>query len=333
MKKTSYSILFILIAVSSLFSACSKEQIELVTQDLSYQLDPDYISVNIPDTFKFDPANVVYLTGQKNITLHGTNDETTTTIIGGNELHFTVRIKKEFDNDVTLRLVKDPALMNSYPEDISKYKEILEESFSIPETILERGKKETTFTLTFQQVEKLNEIPGYLLPLRLEIVGAANDLKVSETNYFVMVKLDIEYAKENIVPGNEPFNGVLFNDIITFDSPKSQGLGSLKDGAFTGSSWYPNDKNTPLIIKIPEKETIKGIVINTEGRWALGHFTVFSEGNSVDIKQGEFSISKQTAQINVQFKEPVTTNTFRLENLLTYTQGPQPDLCEVRLVR
>jgi len=137
MKKTSYSILFILIAVSSLFSACSKEQIELVTQDLSYQLDPDYISVNIPDTFKFDPANVIYLTGQKNITLHGTNDETTTTIIGGNEIHFTVRIKKEFDNDVTLRLVKDPALMNSYPEDISKYKEILEESFSIPETILE----------------------------------------------------------------------------------------------------------------------------------------------------------------------------------------------------
>ena len=61
--KKIIQLLYILFAVAA-FSACSDDnQGEVVSQDLSYQLDANYVFVDIPEKFLFDPSNILYLEG------------------------------------------------------------------------------------------------------------------------------------------------------------------------------------------------------------------------------------------------------------------------------
>ena len=56
--KKIIQLLYILFAVAA-FSACSDDnQGEVVSQDLSYQLDANYVFVDIPEKFLFDPSNI-----------------------------------------------------------------------------------------------------------------------------------------------------------------------------------------------------------------------------------------------------------------------------------
>ena len=62
--KKIIQLLYILFAVAA-FSACSDDnQGEVVSQDLSYQLDANYVFVDIPEKFLFDPSNILYLEGK-----------------------------------------------------------------------------------------------------------------------------------------------------------------------------------------------------------------------------------------------------------------------------
>ena len=67
--KKIIQLLYILFAVAA-FSACSDDnQGEVVSQDLSYQLDANYVFVDIPEKFLFDPSNILYPVSYTHLTL------------------------------------------------------------------------------------------------------------------------------------------------------------------------------------------------------------------------------------------------------------------------
>lgn len=72
--KKIIQLLYILFAVAA-FSACSDDnQGEVVSQDLSYQLDANYVFVDIPEKFLFDPSNILYLEGKTVMKLNAKSD-------------------------------------------------------------------------------------------------------------------------------------------------------------------------------------------------------------------------------------------------------------------
>ncbi|NLD24007.1 MAG: DUF1735 domain-containing protein [Bacteroidales bacterium] len=325
MKKISFFVLSI-ITISLLFPACEKDNIEIVSQDLSYQLDPNYISVNIPDTFKFDPSNIIYLAGQTEVNFSAETDGTTTTIKQGHSVSFTVNMKQSLDKDLKIRLMKDATLLENYKgEGKDKYFDLPESNYSIPEIELLANNKSAEITFSFEEISSLQKAPGYLLPLRLEIVDKVTNLKVSEEKYYIFIKLDVEYTRNNISVADF-IEGVNFNQSILFESNyRTNLLRYLKDGDENNfyNSWISENKSDYLVLKLPEEETIKGIKINSPAsNTQLGAVTVLVNENGTFVKHGEATFAAigfwDPNSLYIKFTEPVTTSSIRLENFINY---------------
>lgn len=327
-----YITLALLLATN--LSSCKKDDVEIVNQDLSYQLDPDYIFVDIPKEFKFDPSNILYLSGQTNLTLNGQNDTEHTTIVEGNTVTFKIKVKKALDKDVNIRLVKDESLLSSYDGDKNNYIDFPEASYTIPEVRLSAGQTEVEVKMNITDAENLDETPGYLLPLRLEIINSVDGLSLSTMKYSVFVKLNITVMRDNIDSSNALIEGTLFNSNVTFESNKSSGLNQLNDGNVNGGSWYPSNLTTYLTMKMEDKEMIKGIKIITKiGSYQLASLLVKVEETSGYIQHGTYTTTLKTNELFIKFKKPIMTKNIRLENFLTLSGGSQPDLFEVYLIK
>ena len=325
MKRISYFILLI-ITISLLFAACEKDNIEIVSQDLSYQLDPDYISVNIPDTFKFDPSNIIYLAGQTEVNFRAETDGTTTTIKQGHSVSFTVNIKQALNKDVKIRLVKDATLLDNYKgEEKDKYFDLPESNYSIPEIELLANNKSAEMTFSFEEISSLKKASGYLLPLRLEIVDKVTNLKVSGEKHSIFIKLDVEYNRNNISVADF-VEGVNFNQSILFESNYREDLlRLLKDGDEDSfyNTWFTDNKSDYLVLKLPEEETIKGIKINTPASaQQLGAVSVLINENGSFVKHGEATFATigwyDSNSVYIKFTEPVTTTSILLENFTNH---------------
>lgn len=332
MKRSIPIFLFSLFLISII--SCKKNNVEIVTQDSTYQLNAQYFKVDLPDTFKFDPSNIVYLSGQTNITLNGRTDGQTTIITDNvTSFPFKVKMKRALDKTVKVKLVADNTLLSEYTGVKTNYKELPADNFSISEAEIKPGSTEADLKFTLKSINTLNAPPGYLVPLRLDLVDPVEGLKVSGSiAYAVFVKINIAF--DNIESTNIPFAGTLFNDIITFESNKSSGLQYLKDGLFA-STWYPNNASIYLTAKLPQEETIKGIVINTVNtHYQVGSVKVSVEENGAFIGHGEFVTTERTTILYIKFKNPVTTKSIRFTDFYSLNKSsPDPDITELRLVR
>lgn len=174
--KKIIQLLYILFAVAA-FSACSDDnQGEVVSQDLSYQLDANYVFVDIPEKFLFDPSNILYLEGKTVMKLNAKSDGKQTTITEGTEFTFNVKLKKALNQNVKVRLKKNLDLLEGHT-----LTEFPDEAFELNDAIITAGSREGTITLNITNPDILNKLPGYVLPLRLEFVDAVSGVKNIET--------------------------------------------------------------------------------------------------------------------------------------------------------
>ena len=186
----------VLLSVAA-FTACEDEDRGLVvSQDTSYQLDPDYVYVDIPKEFQFDATNILYLDGKTVLNLNAKTDGTTTTIIEGTEYTFNVRIKKALSNDLTVRLVQDEELLNGYNAGGAVM--FPEETVAVSEVVIPAGQTSVPVTLSFQNLEQLTDLKGYILPLRLQVGQTTEEVKVSIQKYSVFVQMALEFGKDNV---------------------------------------------------------------------------------------------------------------------------------------
>lgn len=179
--KKIIQLLYILFAVAA-FSACSDDnQGEVVSQDLSYQLDANYVFVDIPEKFLFDPSNILYLEGKTVMKLNAKSDGKQTTITEGTEFTFNVKLKKALNQNVKVRLKKNLDLLEGHT-----LTEFPDEAFELNDAIITAGSREGTITLNITNPDILNKLPGYVLPLRLEFVDAVSGVKISKQSYITV---------------------------------------------------------------------------------------------------------------------------------------------------
>jgi len=220
----------VLLSVAA-FTACEDEDRGLVvSQDTSYQLDPDYVYVDIPKEFQFDATNILYLNGKTVFNLNANTDGTTTNILEGTEYTFNVRIKKALSKDLTVRLVQDEELLNEYNAGGAVL--FPEETISLSEAVIPAGQTSVPITLTFQNLEKLTDLKGYILPLRLQVGQTTEEVKVSIQRYSVFVQMSLVFGKDNVDTSSFKefeFN-TAFNNIIEFSSDYAT-VSKFKDGS------------------------------------------------------------------------------------------------------
>lgn len=333
-KYNLHRISLILLALALAFASC-ENKVEIVDQDLSYQLDPDFVFVDIPESFNFDPTNILFLSGQTYITLNASSDGNTTQILQGKSIPLNLRLKRAVDNDIVVNIVEDPELLNSYPGNKDNFVSLPEGSYSIPELVIPAGSKGISTFITFDNPNEINLAPGYLLPLRLELNEMVDGVKVSTNLYTLFIKIEVQFARDNIDSSNQSFNGELFNSTITFQSNKTSGLQYLNDGNVGGSYWYPSGTTIYLNMNMQAAETITGMRLHsTSGNYQLGAFDVFveEEGRGY-VFHGRFLTTERTTSLNVKFKKPVHTKSIRLEKFNTVTGGSQPDVTEIYLIK
>lgn len=105
--KSTPNILWVLLL--TLTASCSKDEIQIVDQDTSWQMNNQYIEEDIREQLGIDPfTDLVYLEyyGKPYIQLKATNDLVSTTLEGENELSFKVKITKPYKEDVRFFLAK-----------------------------------------------------------------------------------------------------------------------------------------------------------------------------------------------------------------------------------
>lgn len=333
-KYNLHRISLMLLALTFAFTSC-ENKVEIVDQDLRYQLDPDFVFVDIPESFNFDPTNILFLSGQTYITLNANSDGETTQILQGNSIPLNVRLKRAVDKDIVLNLVEDSELLDSYPGNKENYASLPEGSYSIPELVIPAGSKGISTFITFDNPNEINLAPGYLLPLRLELNEMVDGVKVSTNLYTLFIKIEVQFARDNIDSSNQPFNGELFNSTITFQSNKTSGLQYLNDGNVGGSYWYPSGSTIYLNMSLPTTETLTGMRLHTtSGTYQLGSFDIFieEEGRGY-VFHGRYSTTERTTTLYVKFKNSVQTKNITLERLNTFNGGSQPDVTEIYFVR
>lgn len=313
-----------LIFVTILFS-CNNKEIEVVSQDTAYQLNADYVFVDIPQKFGFDPSNIVYLSGQTNLTLNGQNDGQNTTIVEGNSVVFKIKIKKTVDKDVAVKLVADDNLLAEYIGDKINIKNFPPDTYSISEGIFPAGETEANVTFTFKNVDKFNDISGYLLPLRLEMVSVVDGLKISKIKYSVFITLNMKIVRDNIDPTNPPITGNLIDRkgwSITALSSFSNNLRpqNMLDGDIS-TAWFASLAQAVTTLNMGVEKSIQGIKLTPNVTYGMTYnatkIKVYSGNNGQNwLGEGTYTGAVPSSQediINIKFKKNITAQYIKLE--------------------
>ena len=296
--KKIIQLLYILFAVAA-FSACSDDnQGEVVSQDLSYQLDANYVFVDIPEKFLFDPSNILYLEGKTVMKLNAKSDGKQTTITEGTEFTFNVKLKKALNQNVKVRLKKNLDLLEGHT-----LTEFPDEAFELNDAIITAGSREGTITLNITNPDILNKLPGYVLPLRLEFVDAVSGVKISKQSYNVLIEINLKLEKDNIDPSNDEITGEYFNN------------------------------NTFLTMTFPELTRILGVRINFDtGYYSLGSLNVYADEGNGFISYGKLT-RNANGTIYLKFKEPADIRALKFDGMLTTSGGTGPDIYEITFIK
>ncbi len=320
--------LLYLLSVVALFSACSDDnQGEVVSQDLAYQLDANYVFVDIPEEFPFDPSNILYLEGKTVMKLNAKSDGSKTTITEGTEFTFSVKLKKALDQDVKVRLKKDLDLLEGHT-----LAEFPDEAFELHDAIITAGSREAVIALDIIKPDVLNAMPGYVLPLRLEFVDAISGVRISKQSYSMLIEMSLTLEKDNIDPSNDEIEGEYFNNNVLFESSKTTNLSYLYDGNRSGTTWYPG-RNDYLTMTFSEPTRILGVRIDVvTNNYKLGSMNVYVDEGSGFISYGRF-VRNNNGVIYMKFKEPVNMHALKFDGMLTVNNGTGPDIYEITFIK
>ena len=316
------------------FTACDDADRGLVvSQDTSYQLDPDYVYVDIPKEFQFDATNVLYLDGKTVLNLNAKTDGTTTGIKEGTEFKFNVRIKKALDKDLSVSLVQDVELLNEYNAGSAVL--FPAETVALSDVVIPAGQTSATVTLNFQNLDQLTELAGYILPLRLQVAQATDDVKVSVQRYSVFVQMALEFGKDNVDTSSfqEFAYNEAFNDIIYMSSDYAT-VSKLQDGSLSSSTYLYEDDYIEM--SLDKAEELLGFRIHIRSKGAsyqLGHLAMqVDEGNGY-INYGNFEFNEDKV-VYFKFKQPTMVKSIKITGCKSVgNKNNGPDLYEIYFLR
>ncbi|MBE7399767.1 DUF1735 domain-containing protein [Bacteroides fragilis] len=338
--KSTSSILWVLLLILSV--SCSKDEIQIVDQDTSWQMDNKYIEEDIREQLGIDPfTDLVYLGyyGKPYTQLEATNDLENTTLVGKNELLFKVKVTKPYKEDIQVNLIKEDKLITDFPEMVEGLPLFPNESCTFEGSVLKAGEMETTVKLIIKDIQKLNNLSGYVMAIKLGMEGAHEHLAIARTRSTYFVKLNLSIRLDNIDSSNREIEGNGFNQELSFTSDiRPDRLGSLNDGNFTANNWYTSNARNYLTIILPERQLLKGFRLDTNtstsGSYVLKSCRVMVEtpdGNWMN--HGVFDREVMNGIAYIRFKKPVECTKVRLENMMSFNGRFSVDVNEVTAFR
>ena len=322
---------FLMFALITLGACKDDDRGLVVSQDNSYQMDEDYIHVDIPDEFIFDDSNILYIDGKTLIKMIGSVNEEGTTIKGATDFKFKVKLKRALPQSLVVNFKLDDSLLENFPE-LEGMHLFPNECYNIGQATIDAGQTEAEIALSITNIQKLTE-SGYVLPLVIQ-TAETEGLHNSVQWYSLIVQLDLEKSKKNVSDKITKVEGTRFNDIITFESNTSDGLSKLNDGNLW-RRWYP-EKNTYLTMSLPTPQVIKGITfVIDEGAWgALGQFKLYVKEADGSYYYGQIKRPRNSdGYLHVTFKEPVAVRSVRMEELRDVDGGTGPAISEIWFVK
>lgn len=209
--------------------------------------------------------------------------------------------------------------------------------FEKSEVVIEKGETESrdSVSVLLKIDSSIKDIPyDLLLPIKIVSVNETND-NISSNLSRVSVYGSITLVLDNVDSSGDVIDGEVFNDNVTLESSRTSGLAYLIDGKLGPGYWYPSNTSTYLIINLPEETTIKGLKINS----SAGYYLFRSVDISIEgltgryIVQGNFYKEQSETEFYIKFKTPVTTKSIRLQNFRTQSNGAQPDITELNLIK
>lgn len=321
-------------------ASCGDDGVEVVSQDTSWSIDNQYIEEDVREELGIDPyVDLVYFS-YYNIPLKeikANYDLEHVTVVDGNEFTFNVKITKPFNEDLTLRLAVDTDAQ--FPMNVEEYAKVTDENCVFETAVLKAGELETTIKFSFKDVDELKELPGSVLALTLKIENQPERVAASKSRGVFFLKVDTTIQLENIEPSNEPIEGELFNDAVTFESDtRPDKLTSLNDGNRKTNSWYTTSNDNYLIMTFSNTVTLKGIRIDTSSsltsNYALKSVKVLVDnGTGQWLSNGVYDQGHTEGVAYIKFKTPVECTGIRLEDFQSTTGRVTVDINEVTFVR
>lgn len=165
------------LALALLATACSKPDVDIVEQNMSYSLDPKATAVDFPEKVTYDPSNFIRREG-RNIEPMIVYVEDGTTIIEPEEIELSFTIRKPLTKDTKIKLVEDASLLESYTDSRVGLLPLPENMFTTLEATIPAGATSFTMKLLVQPEVSLPNKSGYLTAYRLTILDGGDDLKV-----------------------------------------------------------------------------------------------------------------------------------------------------------
>lgn len=327
--------------------SCGDGGVEVVTQDTSWTIDNQYIEEDIREELGIDPyVDLVYFsyynTPLKEIKAN--YDLEHVTVVGGNDFSFKVKITKPFKEDLTLKLAMD--VDAKFPINVEEYVKVTDENCVFETSVLKAGELETTIKFSFKDVDELKELPGAVLALTLKIENQPERVAVSKSRAAFFLKVNTAIQLENIEASNEPIDGELFNDIVTFGSNiRPDKLESLNDGNRTSNKWYTSStlpvEPPYLTMTFPEVVTIKGIRVDTNrdssstpSNYALKSVKVLvDKGNGQWLSNGVYDQGHIKGEAYIKFKTPIQCVGIRFEDFQSTTGKHSVDINEITFIR
>ncbi len=319
--------------------SCGDDGVEVVSQDTSWTIDNRYIEEDIREELGVDPyVDLVYFS-YYNVPLEeikANYDLEHVTVVGGNDFSFKVKITKPFKDDLTLKLAVDADA--KFPINVEEYAKVTDENCVFGTAVLKAGELETTIKFSFKDVDELKELPGAVLALTLKIENQPERVAVSKSRATFFLKVNTAIQLENIEASNEPIDGELFNDNVTFESDRPKGLESLNDGDRKKNSWWTSNEQSYLTMTFPSVVTIKGIRVDTNSSasssYGLKKLKVMvDKGDGQWLSNGVYDQGHIAGEVNIKFKTPIECVGIRFEEMQSTTGKYGVDINEITFIR
>lgn len=323
-----------------LITSCGDDGVEIVSQDTTWTMDNQYIEEDVREELGINPfVDLVYFNyyGTPVMSIKANYDLEHVTLVDGNDFSFKVKITKPFKEDVILKLAVNPDAQ--FPENVEEYAKVAEDNCILGTAVLKAGELETTIKLSFKDPDQLKELPGAVLALTLKIDNQPEQLDVSQSRGTFFVKVNTAIQIENIEATNEPIEGELFNDNVTFESDiRPDKVNTLNDGDRKNNSWYTSYEYNYLTMSFSEPVTIKGIRIDTNksatSNYGLKSIKVLvDKGNGQWLSNGIYDQGHTNGVAYIKFKTPVTCAALRFEEFTSTTGRFTVDVNEVTFIR
>lgn len=323
-----------------LITSCGDDGVEIVSQDTIWTIDNQYIEEDVREELGINPfVDLVYFHyyGTPLKSIKANYDLEHVTLVGDNDFSFKVKITKPFKEDVTLKLAVNPDAQ--FPENVEEYVKVAEDNCVLGTAVLKAGEVEAIIKFSFKDPDQLKEMPGAVLALTLKIDNQPEQLDVSQSRGTFFIKVNTAIQIENIEASNEPIEGDLFNDNVTFESDiRPDKVNSLNDGNRTKNLWYTSYEYNYLTMSFSDPVTIKGIRIDTNknstGSYALQSVKVLvDKGNGQWLSNGVYDQGHTAGEAYIKFKVPVECVGIRLEQFISGNGKFGVDVNEVTFIK